>query len=306
MAKNGGMGAKEWGLLLFLSLLWGGSFFFYKVLVAALPPVTVVLGRVGLAAVALNLWQLVRGGPLFFPPAQWRRFLLLALLTNVVPFVLIAWGETRIASGLASILNSTTPIFTVIVAHFFTRDEKFSPGKIAGVLCGFLGVLALIGPVAFDAGAASGVGGEVAVLAASMVYGFAGVYSRGFKGMPPIQAATGQLTAATLILLPFSLVIDRPWQLPVPGWQVWAAWLAIALISTALAYIVYYKLLATAAVTNVTLVTLLLPVNALLLGALFLGEQITGQSLAGMALICLGLVTIDGRALTWLGPHQTV
>jgi drug/metabolite transporter (DMT)-like permease len=306
MARGGitkAMGAKEWGLLLFLSLLWGGSFFFYKILVAALPPVTVVLGRVGMAAIALNLWLVASGGPAGFPLAQWKRFLLLGFLNNVAPFILIAWGETRIDSGLASIINATTPIFTVLVAHWMTEDEKLSVNTLIGMACGFIGVAVLIGPSAFG-GATASVGGELAVLAAALVYGFGGTYGRRFRGTPPLQVAAGQTTAATLVLLPMSLVIDRPWELPAPAWPVWAAWLAIALISTALAYVVFYKLLATAGVTNIVLVTLLLPINALLLGAMFLNEQVTFRALAGMALIALGLAAIDGRLLARLWPPR--
>jgi drug/metabolite transporter (DMT)-like permease len=293
------MNAKEWGLLLFLSLLWGGSFFFYKVLVAVLPPVTVVLGRVGMAAIALNLWLLARGMPAFFPLAQWRRFLLLGFLNNVASFVLIAWGETRITSGLASILNSATPIFIVIVAHFWTDDDRLNAGKIGGVLCGFLGVAVLIGPAAFQKPSAAL--GELAVVAAALVYGFGGVYGRRFRAIPPLQVATGQVTAATLVLLPLALVVDRPWTLPVPDLPVWLAWICIALISTALAYVVFYRMLATVSASNVSLVTFLLPINAVLLGTLFLHEQVTPRALAGMALIGLGLAAIDGRALVWVG-----
>lgn len=299
------MGAQEWGLLLFLSLLWGGSFFFYKVLVEALPPVTVVLGRVAMAAIALNLWLLATGKPMGFPLAQWKRFLLLGFLNNVAPFVLIAWGETRIASGLASILNATTPIFTVLVAHWWTEDERLSLNKIAGILCGFAGVIVLIGPAALGSGEGVSAWGELAVLAAALVYGFGGTYGRRFRGTPPLQVAAGQTTAASLVLLPMAVVIDRPWEVPAPGLPVWAAWIAIALISTALAYVVFYKLLATAGVTNIVLVTLLLPVNALWLGALFLGETITSRALAGMVLICLGLAAIDGRLFSRLAHKRS-
>src|ERR1700712_1389253 len=146
------MGARNWGLLLLLSLLWGSSFFFYKVLVAVLPPVTVVLGRVGIAAIAMNLWLLAQGTPMPRSPRLWARFLLLGLLNAVIPFVLIAWGETHISSGLASILNATTPIFMVAVAHFGTDDEKLSWSKIAGIVLGIIGVMVLVGRDAFAGG----------------------------------------------------------------------------------------------------------------------------------------------------------
>jgi drug/metabolite transporter (DMT)-like permease len=284
------MKAKSWGLLLLLALLWGSSFFFYKILVAVLPPVTVVLGRVGIAAIAMNLWLLATGQSVPLSHGRWRRFLLLGFLNNVLPFILIAWGETRIESGLASILNATTPIFMVAVAHWGTEDEKLSWAKSAGIALGVLGVAVLVGPDAFGGG--SSIWGELAVVAASCAYGFGGVYSRRFKDLPPLVAATGQVSGGAVILLPLSLLVDHPWNLPVPDEGVWAS-----LVNTALAYFVYYRMLASAGVTYISLVTFLIPVIALFLGAAFLGERVTIQALAGMAIIALGLAAIDGRLL---------
>ena len=298
------MSARNWGLLVFLSLLWGSSFFFYKLLVAVLPPVTVVLGRAGIAAIAMNLWLLARGQVMPRSPLLWARFLLLGLLNIVIPFVLIAWGETRITSGMASILNATTPIFMVVVAHWGTHDEKLSRGKIGGIALGILGVAVLVGPDAFAGG--SEVPGEAAVIAASCVYGFGGVYSRRFTDLPPLIAATGQITGAVVLLVPLSLLADHPWALPLPGWPVWVSLLVIALVNTALAYFVYFKMVATVGVTYISLVTFLIPVIALLLGASFLGESVTPQALAGMAVIALGLATINGRlfGLPPSNPHR--
>jgi drug/metabolite transporter (DMT)-like permease len=293
------MSAKNWGLLLLLAMLWGSSFFFYKILVAVLPPVTVVLGRVGIAAIALNLWLLAGGARLPLGDGRGKRFLLLGLINTAIPFVLIAWGETRITSGMASILNATTPIFMVVVAHFGTHDEKFSWGKIAGIGFGILGTMILVGPAAFSG--ASAVLGELAVIGASAAYGFGGVYSRRFKDIPPLAAAAGQITGGAVILLPLSLVVDQPWRLAMPGWDVWASLLAIALVNTALAYFVFFKLVANVGVTYVSLVTFLIPIIALFLGAFFLGEAVTWQALAGMVVIALGLVAIDGRLLKWRG-----
>ncbi|HKB95455.1 MAG TPA: DMT family transporter [Rhizomicrobium sp.] len=289
------MSARNWGLLLLLSLLWGSSFFFYKVLVAVLPPVTVVLGRVGLAAIAMHLWLAAQGQSMPLSGKLWLRFLLLGFLNSSLPFVLIAWGELHISSGLASILNATTPIFMVAVAHWGTDDEKLSVGKAVGIALGILGVIVLVGPGVLGGGGA--IWGELAVIAASCSYGFGGVYSRRFKDLSPLQAATGQMTGATILLIPLSLLIDRPWTLAAPHLDVWAAWLAIALVNTALAYVVYYRMVANVGVTYISLVTLLIPVIALFLGAVFLGERVSLQALAGMAIIALGLAAIDGRLL---------
>ena len=291
------MSARNWGLLLLLSLLWGSSFYFYKVLVAVLPPVTVVLGRVVIAAIALNLWLLARGERLPLGGGRWKRFLLLGLLNNVAAFVLIAWGETRISSGMASILNATTPIFMALVAHFGTHDEKLSWAKMAGITLGIAGTAILVGLQAFAG--SSAVLGEVAVILASFSYALGGVYSRRFRDLPPLTAATGQVTGGAVLLLPLSLVVDRPWTLAMPGWQTWAALLAIGLVNTALAYFVFFKMLASAGITYISLVTFLIPVFALLLGVAFLGESVTVQALAGMAVIALGLAAIDGRLLKW-------
>lgn len=289
------MNAKNWGLLFLLSLLWGSSFFFYKILVAVLPPVTVVLGRVGIAGVALNLALLAAGQRLPADRALWGRFLVSGLLNNVIPFILIAWGETRISSGMASILNATTPIFMVVVAHFLTQDDRLTAGKVLAVIVGFVGVGVLVGPDAL-AGNSEAVG-ELAVATAAFVYAFAAVYSRRFKGLTPLLAATGQISAATLILLPLSLAIDRPWHYPMPGWNIWASFAAIALANTAFAYLIYYKLLARAGVTFISLCTFIIPPLALLLGAVALHESITTGALIGMAVIALGLAVNDGRLI---------
>ena len=289
------MNSKNWGLLLLLALLWGSSFFFYKILVAALPPTTVVLGRVGIAAIAMNLWLLANGKKIPLGAGRWKRFLLLGLLNNVIPFILIAWGETRITSGMASILNATTPIFMVLVAHFSTTDEKLTWIKIIGIACGIAGTAVLVGPAAFSG--VSAVWGEVAVIAASASYALGGVYSRRFKDLPPLVAATGQITGGAIILLPLSVIIDQPWTLAMPDAGAWASLVAIALVNTALAYFVYFRMLGGVGVTYISLVTLLIPVIAVWLGAAFLNEAITLRTLAGMAIIALGLATIDGKLL---------
>jgi drug/metabolite transporter (DMT)-like permease len=289
------MGAREWILLLLLSSLWGGSFFFFKVLVAELPPFTVVLGRVGLAALLLNVFLLLRRDPMPTSPRLWSSFIAMGILNNVVPFTLIAWGEIRISSGLASILNATTPIFTVLAAHVLTHNEKINWNKGLGVLLGFLGVAAMIGPFALAGIGGSDLLGEIACLGAALTYGFAGIYGRRFKGIPPLKVATGQITGSTLVLLPVAALVDQPWTLPMPSAHAWEAWVGIAVFSTALAYMIYFRILAVAGATNLMLVTFLLPISALFLGVLFLGETITLQAIVGMALIGMGLAAIDGR-----------
>lgn len=301
------MNLGEWALLLALAALWGGSFFFFKVLVAVIPPFTVVLGRVGIAALALNLLLFARGGALLLAPTLWLRLGLLGILNNVIPFSAIAFGETRIASGVAAILNATTPVFTIIVAHFLTHDEKMRWGKVVGIVLGFCGVGLLIGPALLGRSSGQGAAiGEIACLGAALSYGFGGVYGRRFGGMPPMKIAAGQLGASTLIVLPLSLTFDRPWALPPFSLSVWGAFCGIALLSTALAFVLYFRLLATTGATNLSLVTFLLPVMALILGICLLGEGLKWNALAGLGVIGLGLAAIDGRSWKKLRSQRTI
>lgn len=295
---NTTMGPVEWSLLIVLSLLWGGSFFFVGVAIKVLPPFTIVLLRVGLAALTLHL--VLRFKQVRFPKERQilAAFLGMGLLNNVIPFTLIVWGQSHIASGLASILNATTPIFTLLVAHTFTQDEKLSPGRLLGISLGFFGVVVIIGMDSLG-GLGTDTLAQLAVLGAALSYAFAGVFGRRFHklGVPPMITATGQVTASTLVLLPVVLLVDQPWNLSLPGGEAWAAIVALAIFSTALAYILYFRILATAGATNLLLVTFLIPVTAILLGAVFLGEQLTPKDYCGMVLIGLGLIAIDGRVV---------
>jgi drug/metabolite transporter (DMT)-like permease len=292
------MRAREWSLLILLSILWGGSFFFAKVALAELGPFTVVFFRVGLAALALNVVASVVGQSLWRASTPWRELVVMGALNNALPFSLIFWGQTTITSGLASILNATTPLFTVLVAHALTPDERMTVRKLFGVLAGLAGVAILIGP---DLG--GGIWGQIACLAAALSYAFAGVYGRRFQamGVAPMQAAAGQVTASTTLILPIMLIVDRPWELAAPpSVVVWAALAGLALLSTALAYVLYFRILAAAGATNLLLVTFLIPVTAILLGAAVLGERLEGRHFAGMTLIGVGLAAIDGRIASLL------
>jgi drug/metabolite transporter (DMT)-like permease len=288
---------RDWSLLAFLSVLWGGSFFFNGVVLRELPPLTLVFLRVALAA--LILLPLMRAYRLPFPQgiSGWRPFFAVALFNNVLPFSLIVIGQTFIPSGLASILNATTPLFTVLVAHWATADEKLNAPRLAGVAAGLAGVIVMIGPDLRDLGA--NVLGQFAVLLAAVSYAFAGVYGRRFRGEPPLRVAAGQLVASSMLLAPVAILIDRPWTLPAPGMATIAALVALAALSTALAYLIYFRILARAGATNVLLVTFLIPVSAILLGTLLLGEQLEVRHLVGMAAIGIGLAAIDGRPAKW-------
>ncbi|MFN3719122.1 MAG: DMT family transporter [Rhizobium rhizophilum] len=298
MTTSPSMNARDWLMLTVLSVIWGGSFFFTGIAVRELPPFTIVAARVGLAALALLVGLRIAGISMPRAPKIWLAFFGMGLLNNMIPFSLIVWGQGHIASGLASILNATTPLFGVVVAHFLTRDEKMTGGRLAGTIVGFAGVALMIGPSAL-----SGIGAhlmaELAVLGAALSYSFAGVYGRRFKamGINPIVTATGQISASAVLMISIALVVERPWTLAAPGMPTVAALVAIALISTALAYIIFFRILASAGATNLMLVTFLIPVSAILLGWLFLGEVLAPQHFIGMATVVAGLILIDGRLL---------
>ena len=293
------MTARQWSLLSLLAILWGISFFFSKVALAELPPVTLVLGRFGIAALALLLAARASGHRMPRSPRVWAGFLVLGALNSFIPFGLIAWGQVQLTSGLASILNATTPLFTALVAHAW-GDERLTANRVAGVLVGLGGVCVLIGPGALGHLGAHTLA-ELAILGAAVSYAFAGTYGRRFRALPPVVPVAGMMTTAALMALPIALVVDRPWTLHV-GARTWGALLGLALLSTALGFVLYFRLLATAGATNVMLVTLLMPIVALLLGALLLGEAVTATALAGMALIFAGLLAIDGRLLRGRRP----
>jgi drug/metabolite transporter (DMT)-like permease len=231
----------------------------------------------------------------------WAAFFGMGLLNNMIPFSLIVWAQTHIAIGLASILNATTPLFTVIVAHFLTKDERMNGWRFTGVVVGFTGVVLIIGPEALQ-GLGTNIVAQTAILAAALSYAFAGIFGRRFRamGIAALVTATGQLTASAVTMIPLAIVVDRPWMLPMPSLEIWGAVLGLVLLSTALAYILYFRVLATAGATNVLLVTFLIPVSAILLSTTILGEQLETKHFTGMGIIGLGLAMIDGRPLAFL------
>lgn len=291
------MGPIAWFLLIFLSVLWGGSFFFSKIALSELQPFTVVLGRVSIAAIVLIFVVFASGQRLPTSPRIWATFLVMGLLNNLIPFSLIFWGQTQIASSLAAILNATTPVWTILLAHFLTTDERLTTQKMIGVFIGLAGVIITIGLVTLQ-GLGSNVVAQVAVLGAAVSYALAGIYGKRFRGSPPIVTASGQVICTTLLLIPITLLVDKPWTLPAPSVTVLGAMLGLALLSTALAYIIYFRLLSTVGATNLLLVTFLIPVSAILLGVGILNERVETHQLVGMIVIGVSLIVIDGRVPT--------
>jgi drug/metabolite transporter (DMT)-like permease len=289
------MAPLDWAALVLLSVIWGGSFFFGKIAIAEIPPLTMVLARVGIGAAALVVIAQIRGIsiPLDWPLA--RAFAVLGLISNVIPFGLIAWSQQHIPSGLSSILNAATPLFTVLVAQAFTRDEKLTPSRLVGVGLGFAGVAVMMGPALLGQLGGHQLPAQLAAIGATISYGCASVYGKRFRALPPLGVAIGQLTASTLILAPLVALIERPWELPTPSTHVLAAVTALGVLSTGIAFIMYFRILARNGATNISLVTFLVPVSAILLGALVLGEALEPREFAGFGLIALGLAAIDGR-----------
>jgi drug/metabolite transporter (DMT)-like permease len=304
-ANDDRIDARDWSLLAVLSVLWGGSFFFNGVVLKELPPLTVVLLRVALAA--MILLPVLRAYRIRFPVglSGWKPFFAIALLNNVLPFSLIVIGQTYIPSGLASILNATTPLFTVVVMAA-AGDEKLHARRVVGVVTGLIGVIILHGQDVHgqgvhgqDLGFQSGEGvGILLCLAAAFSYGLSALYARRkLSNSPPLATATFQLLASALMMTIVAAVFERPWQLPMPGVTTWLAMIGLAALSTALAYIVFFQVLRRSGSTNVMLVTLLIPVTAILLGYLVLGESISLREIIGALVIGSALLLMDGRVL---------
>jgi drug/metabolite transporter (DMT)-like permease len=291
------MSRAEWTLLLLLSVLWGGSFFFSKVAVADMPPLTIVFVRFAVAALLLYVY--LRANSVAIPTdiRSWTSFAGMGLLNNLTPAGLIVWGQTKIPSGLASVIIATTPIFSMLAIHFTSADEKLDAAKFTGMALGLFGVCVLLRLDATDTQSVPATG-IIACLGAAISYGCANALGKRFRtlGIPPTVGAMGQMAATACMALPLMVAFDAPWRHTVLTAEVWASLAGLAILSTALGYVVFFRILASAGATNISLVTLLIPVSAVLLGSVVLGERLSTTQLVGMLLIASGLMTIDGRA----------
>ncbi len=287
------MNLANWGLLVLLSILWGSAFFFVGVAITELPPLTIVLVRVGLAGVMLLPVILFLGYSLPNGLSAWIPFLVMGLLNNALPFSFLNMGQTIVSVGLVSIINAITPLFTALVMASF-KEERLTVYRLIGVLFGVLGVVQISLPdLAYGSTRIVGIG---LCMAGSLSYAFAALWGRRYLMQhPPLVNATCQLLSSTLIMLFLVLLLEEPWDLPLPSIQTWFALAALAVFGTALAYLVYFRLLASTEGSNVMLVTLLIPVSAIMLGNLFLDEPLYIHELVGAAIIGLGLLFIDGR-----------
>ena len=284
---------RDWLWLIVLATVWGGSYFFGKVAVEDIGPLTVVLGRVVIAAMILYIVMRARNIPIPNTRAQWEPFFVMGLINSAIPYSLIFWGETRISSGLAAILTAAVPIFTVIVAHFLTTDERLTPAKAAGIGLGMAGVVVIMSEDLGDIASGSGLA-KLAIVGATVSTRSPG-FTVGGSRAGSDRTGLGPDVAATVLMLPLVLVVDRPWA--TAAWHLDAVLsvLALAVLSTAIAYMIFFRLLARIGATNTSLVTFLIPVSSLILGAAFLDEPFVAIQLLGMALIVSGMAVIDGR-----------
>jgi len=289
------MSLNEWLLLIILSLLWGGSFFFNEIILRELQPFTMVFFRSFIAAAILILLVYATGRQLPKSLKVWSAFLIMGFLNNLVPFSLIVWGQKYIDSGLASILNATTPLFSVILAHYLTTDEKITRNRILGIIFGLVGVSVLVGPDTLRGIGTQGLA-QIAILLASLSYASAGIFGRRFKEMEPIVSSAGMLTCTAIMVLPIAWLGDKPLSLDITL-STWGGIFGQAILCTVIAYLIYFRILKSAGATNVLLVTFLIPVSALLLGVLALGEVISWTLVVGMVLIFAGLIIVDGRLI---------
>ena len=292
------MGASEWLILFFLSAVWGGSFFFVEIAIDAWPPLTIVALRLSGGAIVLWMAALVTGAR---PPRDiglWAAIIVMALFNNVLPFSLLAWGQKEIASGLAAILNATTPLFTAVLAGAFLPDERMTPSKVAGIALGVIGVMVMVGSDIVSHGDNARMMAILACIAAALSYAVAAIFGRRFAkaGVAPLVTAAGQVSAGAILLILFICVSGYSLDLGAGSGRHWAAAGGLAFLSTGLAYGLFFKLLATSGATNITLVTILIPVYVIILGVSFLGERLLSQHIVGLVIFALALVVIDGRA----------
>jgi drug/metabolite transporter (DMT)-like permease len=287
------MDGRDWSRLVFLSVLWGATFFFTSLALHELPPLTLVFLRLSIATLILLPLLWINKIALPSGIAGWQPYAVMALINNVIPFSLIVMAQTYIPSGMASVLNATTPVFTVLVAAAF-GDERLIARRVAGVLLGLTGVIVLRG-FAFQIDA-SQTAGILLCLGATVSFGFSALWAtRKLTGKPPLATATFQLISASLMMACIAAVVDRPWQLAMPGIVTWSAIVGLAALSTALAFIVFFQIIIRSGASTVMLVTLLVPVSAILLGYFVLGERLGIREIIGALIIGSALLVMDGR-----------
>jgi drug/metabolite transporter (DMT)-like permease len=294
--------ATELALLLALATLWGASYTFIKIGVATIPPITLIAARTLIAGMLLLMIMRARGLRLPSDAATWRRFLFQACLNSVIPFTLIAWSERTLDAGLATILNSTGPIFTFLLTVAITRHEALTTRKLIGVLAGLVGVCLIIGVQALG-GLGEQLVAQLAIVAATICYAGAAIFGRGFKGLDPMVPAAGSMLSGAAILIPLSLVVDRPWTLAPSASSIWAL-SGLAVFSTALAFVIYFRLIQTLGSVGTTAQAYLRVPIGVALGVLFLGETLTSTAWIGLGCVVIGVAAMTIPARKAGAAHQ--
>ena len=287
--------AIELALLLLLATLWGASYSFIKLGVATIPPITLIAARTLIAGILLLAIMCWRGVALPRDAATWRRFLFQACLNSVIPWTLIAWGERSLDAGLATILNSTSPIFTFFLTLAIAGHDSLSLRKLFGVAAGMAGICLIVGVQAFH-GLGEQLAAEIATVVATICYAGGAIFSRGFKGLDPMAPAAGSLLCGAAILVPASLVVDQPWALA-PSISSMLALLGLAIFSTALAFVIYFRLIMTLGSVGTTAQAYLRVPIGVALGVVFLGESLTSTAWIGLGCVVIGVaaMTIPAR-----------
>ena len=287
--------ARELALLLLLATLWGASYTFIKLGVATIAPITLIAARTAIAGLLLLAIMRWRGVRLPRDGATWRRFLLQACLNSVIPWTLLAWGERSVDAGLATILNSASPIFAFLLTAAVTRHEAAPPRKLFGVVAGMAGICLIVGIEAFDA-VAGGLVAELAIVAAAICYACAAIFGRNFRGLDPMAPAAGSLLAGAAFLIPASLVMERPWTMAPSAVSVLAL-LGLAVVSTALAFVIYFRLIQTLGSVGTTAQAYLRVPIGVAIGVAVLGERLSPTAWIGLACVVAGVaaMTIPAR-----------
>lgn len=278
-------------LLFILGAIWGTSFLFIKIVVTEIGPLTLVMGRLGLAALLMWILLWIRKVP--FPRKRdlWRTYAITGLLNGALPFSLISWGEQYIPSGWAALLQATTPIFTVLLAHVLTHDDRINSAKTIGVTLGFCGVGLLMWPEIQQGLSASALG-MIAIVGSSVSYALVSIIARRrLKGQDPMASAAGQFTMGFVYILPMAFLFERPLGISLSA-RAAASWVTLAILGTVIAYAIYYVLLDRTSATFTTMVTYIVPINGLILGAVVLRESLNWMVVASAALVLCGILLI--------------
>lgn len=278
-------------LLFILGAIWGTSFLFIKIVVAEVGPMTLVAGRLGLAAVLMWGILQLRRTPLPKGRRIWSTYAVIGLLNGALPFSLISWGEQFIPSGWAALLQATTPIFTILLAHLLTRDDRLNWGKALGVTLGFCGIGLLMFPEVRQ-GATASVWGMLAIVGSSICYAMSSIFARRrLVGQDPMASAAGQFTMGFMYMLPLAFLLEQPLQI-MPSWRALGSWVALSVIGTVIAYAIYYTLLDRTSATFTIMVTYIVPINGLVLGALVLGEHLSSMLVISLGLVLSGILLV--------------